>query len=227
MTDPGYIELIHAEIDGELDAQQRAELARRLLANPEARAQRDDLQRLCKSLEALEAAEPPPQLLESVLAALPHSAPGSARSWWADPRWRYAAMFAGVLVAAAVVFETVDRTRNPGSEAAGTMATHLRGPVDSVRLGNGPVLGQVSLYRDGAGLSLGLELVASAPVDVLIASGGHTLRVNGLGRPEGSGMRPTAVPLPGFGTSGQTVSVTFLMAGRQVGVATLGVPESP
>jgi len=38
MAHTGYLPLIHAEIDGELDGSQRAELSRRLLADPEARA---------------------------------------------------------------------------------------------------------------------------------------------------------------------------------------------
>ena len=46
MADVGYLELIHAEIDGVLDERQRAELARRLLADPEARAVREELREL-------------------------------------------------------------------------------------------------------------------------------------------------------------------------------------
>ena len=37
MTNARHLELIHAEIDGELDERQRAELARSLLADPEVR----------------------------------------------------------------------------------------------------------------------------------------------------------------------------------------------
>ena len=48
-----YITLIHAEIDGELDAANRAELARHLLADPNARTLREDLRRLCTELDAL------------------------------------------------------------------------------------------------------------------------------------------------------------------------------
>jgi len=219
MVDPGHLELIHAEIDGELDARQRAELSRRLLADPAARSLRDDFQRLCRALDAVAEIEPPPQLRDGILAALPPS-PARRSSSAAALRWRYAAMIAGVLVAGTLVFQTI---RGPGSatrDAAGTMAP-LSGQtvVDTVRMANnGPVGGRVSLYRDGPELGLSLELTSGTPVDVLIASGGHTLRVSGL-------RTPTEVALPGFPMAGQAVDVTFLRAGHAVGSATLRAPK--
>jgi hypothetical protein len=228
MTDSGHLALIHADIDGELDGQQRHELARYLLADPEARALREDLRRLCTMLDALGDVDPPPQLRQSILDALPQSTPPRARSWWSAPRLRYAALIAGVLAAGTVVYETVNGPRPAASDVAGTMAeAGARAMVDTVRLGNGPVSGRVSLYRDSAGLGLKFELVASAPVEVLVASEGHTLRINGLGGPEGSGGLPTAVPLPGFEMRGEAVDVTFLMDGREVGSATLRAPKGP
>jgi hypothetical protein len=225
MTDSGHLALIHADIDGELDGRQRHELARYLLADPEARALREDLRRLCTTLDALGDVDPPPQLRQSILDALPQSTPPRSRSRWSAPRLRYAALIASVLAAGAVVYETVEGPA-PATDAVGTMAAAgARATVDTVRLGNGPVSGRVSLYRDSAGLGLKFELVASAPVDVLVASDGHTLRVNGLGGPEARGGPRTAVALPGFGMLGEAVDVTFLMAGREVGSATLRAPK--
>jgi hypothetical protein len=224
MADSGHLALIHAEIDGELDTRQRGELARWLLADPEAKALREDLRRLCTALDALEDVDPPQQLLQSILDALPQSTPSRVRSWWSAPRLRYAALIAGVLAAGAIVYETVDGLRPATSDVAGTMAAAgAPTTVDTVRLGNGVVSGRVSLYRDSAGLGLKFELVASAPVDVLVASDGHTLRVNGLGM--GPGGPRTAVALPGFGMRGEAVDVTFVMAGREVGRATLRAPN--
>jgi hypothetical protein len=226
MTDSGHLALIHAEIDGELDGQQRGELARYLLADPEARALREGLRRLCTALDALEDVEPPQQLRQSILDGLPPSSPSRARSWWSAPRLRYAALIAGVLAAGTIVYETVNGPRPATSDVAGTMAAaDTPTTVDTVRLGNGPVSGRVSLYRDSTGLGLKFELLTSAPVDVLIASDGHTLRVNGLGMRSGPGGARTTVGLPGFGMGGQAVDVTFLMAGRQVGRATLRAPK--
>jgi hypothetical protein len=228
MTDSGHVALIHAEIDGELDGRQRAELARALLTDPEAQALREDLRRLCTALDALEDVDPPQELRLSILDALPQSTPQRVRSLWSAPRLRYAALIAGVLAAGTIVYETVNGPRPATSDVAGTMAAAgAPTTVDTVRLGSGPVSGRVSLYRDRTGLSLEFELVASAPVDVLVASDGHTLRVNGLGGREGRGGPRTAVALPGFGMRGEAVDVTFLMEGHPVGSATLRAPQGP
>ena len=64
-------------------------------------------------------------------------------------------------------------------------------------------------------------------MDVLVASDGHTLRINGVGRqakPAQGKPGVLTVPLSEFRMGGQTVDLTFLMAGRQVGSATLRAP---
>jgi|SRR5579863_7787690 len=221
MTDRD-LALIHAEIDGELDGRQRSELARQLLADPGTRALRDHLRRLCERLDALEQAEPPAELQTRILTALPPAAAMPKRYRKALPRWRYAALFAGVLGAGAVVFETV---RGPGpatNEITGTMAAGAPVTLDTVSLGDGAVAGRVSLYRDGAGLAVALELTAGGPVDVLVTTEGHTSRINGLTDEPGSAAR--IIALPGTAIKGQAVELTFLMSGRQVGSARLTVP---
>ncbi len=221
MADPRQLELIHAEIDGELNAQQRAELARRLLADPDVRAVREDLRRLCTALDALEQVEPPdatPGEYSCCAAAiiLP------AATGFPGTPLALCRRHSGMLAAGAVVVETLRGPETAPRDVAGTMAAaHAPTILDTVRLGNGPVSGRVSLYRDGAALGLEFELVTSAPVDVLVASDGHTLRVNGLGRKDKSAAPRTTVALSGVGMGEQEVDLTFLMGGRPVGSATL------
>ncbi|HEV7431987.1 MAG TPA: hypothetical protein VGN77_03020, partial [Steroidobacteraceae bacterium] len=62
MVEQTHLELIHAEIDGELDERQRSELSRCLLADPQLRAVRDQMRRVCQALDAVEPVEAPPQL---------------------------------------------------------------------------------------------------------------------------------------------------------------------
>ena len=222
MTDSGYIALVHAEIDGELDAGQRAELARLLLADTEARALREDLLRLRTMFDAIGEVEPPGRLRANVLQSLPPFPPPRSALRWPTQHWRYAALAAGVLGAATLVYETVDGPGPGSAEMAGTIAAK-RAPVtvDMVTLDAGPVTGRVSLYRDAGGLGLAFELAASEPVDVLIASDGRTLRVDGLGS-GGSAGQKTMVTLPKSGPKRtRTVNLTFLISGREVGHATL------
>ena len=222
MADSRRVALIHAEIDGELDGRQRAELARALLADPEIQVLLEDLRRVCAALDVLEDVDPPQQLRQAILDALPQSTPSRARSWWSAPRLRYAALIAGVLAMGGILYVTIESPRPATSDVAGTMAAAgALTTLDTVRLGNGVVSGRVSLYRDRAGLGLQFELVASAPVDVLVASEGRTLRVNGLGVQDAPGGPRSTVALPGFGRSEEVVDVIFLMAGREVGRATL------
>jgi anti-sigma-K factor RskA len=225
MADTENLALINAEIDGELDARQRGELARRLLADPDTRVLRDQLHRLCALLDTVEEVEPPSQLQGKILGALPPAPLPLRRPGWSLPPWRYAALAAGILVVAVVGFETVNTIGPASTELVGTIAaTRGRTTLDTVRLPSGPVAGRVSLYRDAAGLGLSFELVAGTPVEVLVASDGHTLRVKALGSTTGPVATSTSVALPGFGGS-RTVDLTFLKSGRAVGRATLNVPD--
>jgi hypothetical protein len=230
MADSGRLALIHAEIDGELDGRQRAELARALLADPEIQVLREDLRRVCAALDALEEVHPPQQLRQGILAALPQPTLRPARSWWSGPRLRYAAVIVAMLTAGTVVYETVHGPKPFTTDVVGTMGPAGERILDAVRLEGGPVAGLVSLYRDRAGLGLKLELSASEPLDVLVASAGHTLQIKGVGSQDKPGQgKPgvLTVGLPGARMGGQTVEVTFLMAGRQVGSATLRTPVDP
>ena len=216
--------LIHAEIDGELSTAERGELARRVLGDPHTRAVREELRQLCAALEAIPVVDPPARLQTNILAALPPSNVHPHRVALPPLRWRYAAVIAGVLAVGGVVFATLDGQRPGSAELAGTI-TAPRAPVtiDAVRLNGGPLTGRVSLYRDARGLALAFDLATNAPVDVIIVSGEHTLRVSGLNQ-KGSGGAPTEVALAGFDTDGpQTVDITFLLSGREVRSATLRV----
>jgi anti-sigma factor RsiW len=226
MVDPGQLELIHAEIDGELDDRQRAELSRGLLVDPALRALRDEMRRLCLALDAVTQVEPPEQLRADILAALPQMRARHSRVAWPALRWRYAAVLAGVLLTGAIVFRIMDFGQKPAAnEMAGTLAAARAAvTVDVVQISQGAVTGRVSLIRDGADMGLAVELAASAPVDVLIAGGGRSVRVNGLGPRGHHGAGLTTIPLAGFGSGGQPVNLTFLIGDREVARAVLREP---
>jgi hypothetical protein len=141
-------------------------------------------------------------------------------------RWRYAAVLAGVLLTGTIVFRIMDFGQQPAvNEMAGTLADpRAATTLDMVQLTQGAVSGRVSLIREGTGLGLALDLAASAPVDVLVASEGHSLRVNGLGPKGNHGPGPTTVALPGFASDGQAVSLTFLIGEQEVARAVLREP---
>jgi hypothetical protein len=133
-------------------------------------------------------------------------------------------MFAGLLAAGSIVYETVQGPAPASRETAGTMAVDAPTTVDSVVVGNGPVTGRATLYRDRSGLAVGLEVSAAEPVDVLIATGGHSFRVNGLGSSNGTRQM---VALPGVRMQGQEIELSFLIGERNVSRATLRAPSGP
>jgi hypothetical protein len=227
VTDAERMTLIHAELDGELGSEQRADLARLLLADPGARALRDELQGLCKGLDTLGQVEPPPELKDSILGRLPSVPLAAVPRTYRNAsfgRWRLAALIAGLLTAGTIVYETVQGPAPASRETVGTMAADTSTAVDSVVVGGGPVTGRATLYRDRSGLAVGLELSAADPVDVLIASAGHSFRINDLVSPPAGSVHRTAA-LPGVGMKGQEIELTFLIAGRTVGRATLHAPS--
>jgi hypothetical protein len=225
VTDDERMALIHAELDGDLSSQQRADLARLLLADPQVRALRDELQGLSSRLDAIGQVEPPPQLKDSILNRL-RSVPVAPTYRKASfGRWRLAAMVAGLLMGGTIVYETVQGPAPGSRETAGTMAADAPTTVDSVVVGGGSVTGRATLYRDKSGLAVGLEVSAAEPVDVLIATGGHSFRINGLGSSNPAGSARQTVALPGVGMQGQDIELSFLIGERTVTRATLRAPS--
>lgn len=228
MTHEEQVALIHAELDGELNDEQRAELARVLLADPPVRALRDELRGLCSRLDALAEVEPPPGFKDSILGRLPAAPAVTAYRTASFGRWRLAALVAGLVTAGAIVYETA-QVPAPGSrETAGTMATDAGTIVDSaVVAGSGLVTGRATLHRDRSGLAVGLEVSAAQPVDVLIATGGQSLRLSGLTSPSPAGIARRTVALPGVRMQGQEIELSFLIGERVAGRATLHAPPGP
>ena len=225
MTHDERMALIHAELDGDLSNEQRADLARLLLADPQARALRDELRGLGSRLDALGQVEPPPQLKDSILKGL-RSLPVTTTYRRASfARWRLAAMVAGLLMAGTIVYETVQGPAPGSRETAGTMAAGAQTTVDSVAVGSGPVTGRATLYREKSGLAVGLEVSAAEPVDVLISTGGHSFRINGLGGSSPGGSTRQTIALPGVRMQGQDIELSFLIGERTVSRATLHAPS--
>ena len=227
MTDDERIALIHAELDGDLSSQQRAELARLLLAEPGMRTLRDQLQGLCSRLDTVGQVEPPPQLKDSILNRLPSVPAAPVNRTVSFSHWRLAALVAGVLTAATIVYETVQGPAPGSRETAGTMAADIPTAVDSVMMGSGPVTGGATLYRDKNGLWVGLEVSAAEPVDVIISTVGHSFRISGLGGSTPAGNARQTVALPGIGMQGQAIELSFLIGDRTVDRATLHAPSGP
>ena len=70
MNQERSIELIHADLDGEISAAEQEELHACLEADHSLAALRDDMRKLHDALGRVEAIDPPPGLRSSILAAI-------------------------------------------------------------------------------------------------------------------------------------------------------------
>lgn len=200
--DERQIELIQADIDGELAGPARAELSACLLANPEARALRDDLRTVCAALDAVQPEEAPAGLREHILAALPPCPlqAGTGASLWtrggrnllsSPTMLRYAAVFAGGLIVSALAFQFAA----PGAgevaldQLVGTMARAVpafvdansgAGFVDKAVVELPRLTGVVSLYGTPAVPIVGVSMLARADVQVIARLEDQEIRFGGF-----------------------------------------------
>ena len=180
MLDNHQIELVHADVDGELPAGQRGELSRLLLANPEARALHDELRRLSRLLDGLPKLDPPAGLASAVLDGIPW--PQAARSaapavsWWHTAPRIAAAMAAGALLTA-----TVYQLARPfgddvdGSEVSGTMASPASAPkavARALELNLEQVKGTVAVSGSIPARTIDFDVAIAVPVEVVAIAGG-------------------------------------------------------
>jgi hypothetical protein len=181
---PELVELVNAEIDGELTGAQRAELNRLVLADPAVRALRDDLRRLCAAIDAIPAEEPPADLGARVMESLPGHPPVREdrdvhpRHGLNRPVLRYAAAFAGGLLISALAFHfAVDPRTLDSQELAGTLVaadpSRLQVELEQVR-------GTIELEGTARAPVVQTRLVAVRPVQVIARLEGQEIRLSGF-----------------------------------------------
>lgn len=165
------LELVQKDLDGELSAAEKAELARLLLQDPELRRLRDELSRTDALLRAVPAADPPAGLQAAILSALglssrSHDRSSSSPAGWA--RYRLAAAILGGVVVVGLGYRMISTQENldglKGSIVAGTVAP---APADEAVLAvaGGDVTAR--LFREGDRTRLTLESSGLEPVEVI------------------------------------------------------------
>jgi hypothetical protein len=235
MIDERYVELVHTEVDGELSHGQRAELERRLLADPEARRYRDEMRGVVDALSRIEEVEPPPDLRPSILGVVgvrdempgPGASVAIARM---SPTARYAAaVAAGLILGVAGAQLASDRSATPDvAELVGTMAGRQGVPptiVDRTELDLPGISGSVDMYEVGSTLVVEFDLASQQPIDVVVACDGRTARISGLGTRDQPGGH-YAIALASPRDPGAVVDLQFFSGGVLIHRDTLRVSRS-
>lgn len=186
MIDERTLELIHAELDDELDQAGRAELRERLQASPEAAELRADLMRMADALDRVPVLAPPPalhsQLLRPIRGDSAKVIPFPSRQ---AQIIRYSLAFAAGMLLAMLGLSVLEHPRagfDPG-QLVGTMGRDLSNPpgpvLASIRLDSAAVNGSVSLRpAEGQWLVL-FDLDTPQPVQVSAAYDAAAFRLNG------------------------------------------------
>lgn len=186
MTDREHcLELIYAEIDGELTGSQQAELSRRLLADPAIRVLRDEVRQFCRAIDSVAPEDPPADLRASIMESLPASPsvcedkdvrPLGGR--FGRPVLRYAAAFAGGLLVSALAFQlAMDHATLDSGDLTGTIAaadpSRLEVRLDEVR-------GTIALEGTATAPVVQARLVADRPIQVIARLDGQEVRLSGF-----------------------------------------------
>lgn len=211
--DPHIVELINADIDGEISAAEKQELDALLAGNPEAQAMRAELSGLTASLDALPELNPPPHLRHTILAAAPKTEQQSTtflQTLVAAPALRYAATFAaGAILTLSLVSSdrASDRAFNDVTELVGTIAAEVPvGPgIEIAEITRPEVAGRVSLRSSGEILIVDFDLVSSGPVDIVASYADQTVWFNGFAQLES----------PGAAISAESGRVTMQIDGKR------------
>ena len=188
-------ELIQSDLDGALSAAERAELARLLLQDPEARRLHAQFGRLDRLLRDIPLAEPPTGLRAAILAE-PAISPRGGSPQRAQRGWRLYGVAAAVLGGMAVVGigYLLSDDRTPGAELQGSV-------VSAGGRGSGAALDHwtfqaegietsASLRREGEGLRLELKLSATRPSEIIAAFDPATTAL--VGKPAGTQPNPVS-----------------------------------
>jgi len=173
-----YLELMHAEMDGEATDEELATLREYLASHPEAQSVRAELVKLTGILNQVEKVEIPDDLHRGILAALPpprsvlEIGARNSRSRFRIPLIRYGyALAAGLLLGAALTGVAL-RSLSPSekSDIYGTLAVRENAPryvaVGQMNLDSPGLGGSVELRRSGSNAMIIFDLHGEQAVDV-------------------------------------------------------------
>jgi len=213
--DPNIVELINADIDGEIGPADRQELEALLADSPEAQAMHAELSGLNSSLNELPDLDPPVHLKHTIMASIPKTEAQQRRSnmlhsLLASAAMRYAGMFAaGSLITLTLVSsdQLSDNAFTDVTGLVGTISSEVPdGPgIQSTRIDRPEVAGRVSLRSSGPLLIVDFDLVSSGPVDIIASYSDQTVWFNGFAQLES----------PGASISAQSGRVTMQIEGKR------------
>jgi hypothetical protein len=246
-----YLELMHAEMDGEATDKELATLREYLVRDPEAQRVHAELAKLTDTLNQVEMVETPRNLHASIMAALPQrrfspeSAVRNGSPWRLRiPLIRYGYALTAGLVLGAVLTGVAFRNLSPQekSDVYGTLAVpenaHHYVAVEQMKLNSPGLGGSVELGRSGSNSMIVFDLHGKEPVEVEIGFDGrqggltsfsqqpdsiHSFEVKGGSISfQSEGQQRSTVILTSEKNAQLILDLKFYVAGKLVHQGTLG-----
>lgn len=197
--DEKTIELIHANIDGELQPNEKAELEAFLATSEAGRALDTELRELASLLDTQELLDPPPHVRHVVMNSLPKStpepeakAPGFLHSLFAVPALRYAATFAAGVVMTVAIVDSGQIQQGAFDDVTGLVGTisdaENMGPgVFTETIHKSDVAGTVTLRRADPILIIDFDLSTNGPIDIVATYNDRAVWFKGFAQLESAG----------------------------------------
>ena len=195
--DPNIVELINADIDGEISPADKDTLEAMMAESPEAQAMHAELSGLSSSLGDLPDLDAPPYLIHTIMAKIPKPESQDRRGdflrgLFAAPALRYAAMFvAGSVLTLSLVSsdQVSERAFNDVTGLVGTISSEVPvGPgIQTLQIDRTDVAGHITVRSSGPLLIVDFDLVSNGPIDIVASYSDQSVWFNGFAQLESPG----------------------------------------
>jgi hypothetical protein len=246
------VDLINADIDGEISIVEKRELEAILATDCEAQAFHSELSKLCAAMDSAEAVTPPTYLKHTILEMTGakrsrSKSPMSGNRFFSAPAIRFAGAFAAGVVLALGFLSSDLVSRNSFDDVTGLVGTMTDRGADlsaknGIYLNRSDIDGTVSIYRSGQMLIVEFDLSSQVPIDIVAEFPGEDVWFNGFAQLESSGTsvaaergrvtvhtegkRRYAVYLHDAASTATTIDLRFIAAGNVIHEAQLVSDES-
>ena len=203
--DPKIVDLINADIDSEISAEDQALLDEHLAQNTDARTLRGELSGLCAELDAVEAIPPPTHLKHVILSNISkqnysETASGGGdwktmmRTLFGGKALRYSWSFAAGVILTYTFISSDQISRQAFDDVTGLVGTisqpEYGGGIsgeDSISLTLDEIAGSVNLNTTGSIMILDFNLASQGPIEIVAGFAKHRIWFNGFAQLESNG----------------------------------------
>lgn len=193
--DDKTLELINADIDGELDDAGREQVHAILAENAEARAMHKELAAFSGRLGEIEDLEPPPHLKFALIDAYASrpAAPAAPLPAWrqvlAMPMFRHAAAFAGGVIMTFALINSNQLSNRAFDDVTGLVGTISEADPtltreNSISLARQDLAGTVSIHEAGSLTVVDFNLASNDPVEIIAGFSDRDLWFRGFAQLE-------------------------------------------